>query len=508
MKKILSCLLVLFVSIFLLVGCGGKEPTTTENQIDFPTTKIDHLYSNKVNLADANTSIDGKLFIRDKIGRVTLKSVTDGDTAVFHLTGNELDVYTGLKKGYPYVTVRFLGIDTPESTSSIEPWGKKASVYVHSLLENAKGIILDATDINTEGVAQNGCVANCRIDSNGSRWLALVWYTNDDDINDLSKYRLLQLDVIEECYSRYTGGNFSERYVYEADKNSEPKLYNRYEDQWGSLKIGELLLEAEVRMSASKIRVFGKTQDDGFDYSTTPTELPSIKDAHENFDTYASRGTFVAITGVIVRFIGSNFYLADAEGYGLYVYMGINGNAIEGTKPSQFLVGDTINIRGRLCEYGGQMQLSGIEFKKETFKKITDPEKKIPMPEAIEITGNETSEQLDKLIGKLVHANVSIESCGSPSKDNSFSLTTAFEVPDLVEKGASYPNIQIRINGSLAGGYDYNYTFANFSKITEVTGIMSIYSENDVQLKENFPSYQIVVGNKMIDCEKELVFSE
>ena len=80
----------------------------------------------------------------------------------------------------------------------------------------------------------------------------------------------------------------------------------------------------------------------------------------------------------------------------------------------------------------------------------------------------------------MVHANVSIESCGSPSKDNSFSLTTAFEVPDLVEKGASYPNIQIRINGSLAGGYDYNYTFANFSKITEVTGIMSIYSENDV----------------------------
>ena len=76
MKKILSCLLVLFVSIFLLVGCGGKEPTTTENQIDSPTTKIDHLYSNKVNLADANTSIDGKLFIRDKIGRVTLKSVT------------------------------------------------------------------------------------------------------------------------------------------------------------------------------------------------------------------------------------------------------------------------------------------------------------------------------------------------------------------------------------------------------------------------------------------------
>lgn len=502
MKRIIGIILSLFC-VFLVVGCGNNKyiEEAKESLFDNPATEIDHYFSNQISFADTNTSIENKLFIRDKIGFAEVKSVTDGDTAVFHLQGGEKDSYSTPGKEYSYLTVRFLCIDTPESTSAIDPWGKKASNYVKSILENAKGIILDATDIDSQ------YKAGSRLDSNGTRWLALIWYVmNEEDKNDLSKYRLLQLDVIEECYSRYTGSDFSNRFVYQANSSTEQKLFTRYENQFGSLKLGDVMLEAELRMSETKLRRLGDSLDDGYDYSTTPREI-SVKEAYENFEEFSTKGTFVALTGVIVRFVGSNFYMADAEGYGIYVYMGINGNSIEGEKKSQFMVGDTINIRGRLCEYGGQAQLSGVVFSKETFKKITDEDKKIPLPEPIKVTGNETSEQLQALIGKLCYMeDFSIASIGNTSKDLSYSLTTNFEVSDLKEAGAQYYKIQIRINGTLTPGYDYEYVKANKNNITKVTGIMSIYQEMDLRETNNFPSYQIVCGNALKDQPAELVF--
>lgn len=58
---------------------------------------------------------------------ITLKRCVDGDTAVF----NELG------------TVRFLYINTPESTTKKEPYGKEASTYTCSLLEKASVITFE-----------------------------------------------------------------------------------------------------------------------------------------------------------------------------------------------------------------------------------------------------------------------------------------------------------------------------------------------------------------------------
>jgi len=66
---------------------------------------------------------------------VSLVKVVDGDTAWFNIDGQE-------------TKVRFLYIDTPESTNQIEPYGKEASEYVTNELNNAQKIELE---LNIDG---------------------------------------------------------------------------------------------------------------------------------------------------------------------------------------------------------------------------------------------------------------------------------------------------------------------------------------------------------------------
>ena len=517
-KKLFLGILSLFAATSL-ASCGGEEaenkptptpsvePSQEQQYFDVPATEIDHYFSDKINFAQTGTSIkknaDGKYegsFIKDKVAKLKLKSVTDGDTAVFHLNGSERDTYTVPGKTYSYVTVRFFGIDTPESTSSIQPWGKAAAAYGKNLLTTAEGIIIDASDLNNDNNYAN------RVDSNGTRWLGLVWYCpQGKDPENLENYRCYQLDMIEECYT-FAASFSTDRFIYTADEATEPILYNRYytvrnsitgesEYRFGSMTINELFFEAENRMNrtGSRIRIQGET-DPNYDYNTTPVSM-SIKEAKENINELMTKGTFVELKGVITRFVTSNLYIQDENGEALYIYMGIDGNTISGV----FNVGDTIKIRGRLCEYGGQYQMSGVEFKRETFTKVTDPNEIIPMPEPIKLTGNETTEDLDALIGKLVTTTITCNNIGSQSKDGSFSLTSSdqinnFKNSQYIEYSEDY--IQVRINGLLAPGYEYT-SFKEGSKY-EVTGILSIYKEDDYQKEVVLPSYQITPGNRQI----------
>ena len=77
---------------------------------------------------------EGKTYHEDGIEKVTLASSIDGDTAHFYTQDGE------------YMKVRYLGIDTPESTYEKEPWGKAASEYMKNLLYNAKEIVLEKGD--------------------------------------------------------------------------------------------------------------------------------------------------------------------------------------------------------------------------------------------------------------------------------------------------------------------------------------------------------------------------
>ena len=122
-------------------------------------------------------------FMTTGLGVVTLKTSVDGDTAHF---------YSG--KYNKVVQGRFNGVDTPESTGVIEPWGKKAATFTRETLTNAKTIVLETE--RTDG--KTGPEA----DSTGDRYLVWVWTsTRSVEEEDGSQLRLLNLALVQEGLS-------------------------------------------------------------------------------------------------------------------------------------------------------------------------------------------------------------------------------------------------------------------------------------------------------------------
>lgn len=74
--------------------------------------------------------------INIKKEKIELVNCIDGDTAKFIIDGKE-------------EKVRFLGIDSPESTNYIEEYGKEASNYTCELLKNANDIYIEY-DVNSD----------------------------------------------------------------------------------------------------------------------------------------------------------------------------------------------------------------------------------------------------------------------------------------------------------------------------------------------------------------------
>lgn len=126
-----------------------------------------HLTVDNLDLAKLDVDYEGKSFIDDGIGEVILEYSVDGDTARFIDPHSETMTQS--------FSVRFLGIDTPESTRIIEPWGKAAAEFTRNRLNNAETIVLEA-----EG---------SRNDTYG-RYLAFVWV---DGV-------LLNLELVQEAY--------------------------------------------------------------------------------------------------------------------------------------------------------------------------------------------------------------------------------------------------------------------------------------------------------------------
>lgn len=162
------------------------------------TTELPLTYKNSQTLS-MPFDYEGKNFLTDGIGEVTLQRAIDGDTAHFYC-GNEI------------VKVRFLGIDTPESTMQKEAWGKSASEFTTAILRNAQTIVLENVDLTK--------------DVHG-RHLAYVWA---DGV-------LVNLRVVEEAYSDAKIGNDSPYFEYfmrastEASKTGR-RVYGQLDPQY------------------------------------------------------------------------------------------------------------------------------------------------------------------------------------------------------------------------------------------------------------------------------------
>lgn len=241
--------LLLAVLILVLTGC---EQDTTPEEIDT------NLYTTYTDGLEMDFTYEGLDFIANGVGEVTLSRCTDGDTAQF-------------TNGSTTFAVRFLGIDTPESTYRIDPWGKAASAYTCDKLTNAETIVLEAEEERTDG---NG------------RYLAWVWYDG----------RLLNLELIEEAYS-----------------NAKGATGTKYED---------IIYDAELGTQDKDRRIWGEDDPD-YDYSLEGQQI-SIEELATNPEEY--EGTKVVVQGVVAAEVGVHPYLVDENGYGIYIYLGFSNS--------------------------------------------------------------------------------------------------------------------------------------------------------------------------------------
>ena len=306
MKKtiqILSILLIAVLCISLLVACNETKADNSK------------YYDEITKTLKLTKSFEGKSFLSDGIGRATLVAHTDGDTSRFRLEqGGE-------------VAVRYYQIDTPESTGSVEKWGKAASLFVKERLTNATEIVLEATASKAEH------------DSYGTRYLGYVWYKTAD----YPEFKLLNLEVVENGFSE-NKGIMSSEYPY-----------------------NEYFAKANNFARKSQLRLYSDEADPL--YSTEPQDI-TLKDFFENTELYyndeTESGAQVRFTACLVDLYVSpsgthtftaEWYDENGKRYTISVYAGYASSPAH-----QMSLGHLYRVVGTIAKHNGNWQITSITY--------------------------------------------------------------------------------------------------------------------------------------------------
>lgn len=298
-----------------LFACGGngesKAPTCEVlKNPDDPLSKtpitdsLAFAYEADYATKDFNEPLSGVAY-----GKVTLVSCTDGDTVNFRTINNTL------------IKLRFLGVNTPESTAKVEPWGVKASKFTSHQLGEATEICL-VNDIDTYN----------KYDSSGGRNLGFIWYKTATH-----GWRNLNLELVEQAYSR--------NFLF----TDSPVLH--YMDAF--TRAGEFAKECGYRVNGAI--------DPDYDYSNTvvTATLYNVRTNYEELGIDADLGTSgkqLRVTAIVVGQIGDNMILrdcyrdqeqaADAPYTCMYAYAGFNTSLA-----SKVAVGDVVRFYCRATSY-------------------------------------------------------------------------------------------------------------------------------------------------------------
>lgn len=331
LKFILSCLFV-----FILVGCTQGSNSSSINSSSNPITnstsdtssnsgdtssstpveRIDYVSQTKIATSNWKT----KKFMTDGVGPVSLYKAVDGDTA--HFTD-----------GSKIIQVRFNGVNTPESTGKIEPWGHAASEFTKENLTNAKTIIIETEPAENSG----GPVA----DSTGNRYLAWVWISDKPiEEEDGSTLRLLNLMLVDGSYS--------------ATKGISGSHYS------------QVFVNCDLQAQKDNLRIWSKDPDPDYYYGSAINT--NIKDVCLNQEEYL--GKRVVVEGIVTRTLGLNVYIQEfydddetgiSETYGIYIF----SNYTE--YRSLFVRGYRLRVVGVVTEYpanSGHIQLVDVSYDK------------------------------------------------------------------------------------------------------------------------------------------------
>lgn len=295
---LLICLLLPFV-----FACGDNpaENTTESTTAPIPIEIKDYVSMLKLDMTSDTLKQE-----------VTVRSFVDGDTTHFYVS--ESVVSGGILKA------RYLAINTPESTGKIEEYGKAASNFTRSKLENADAIMIESDD------------GKWNVDSTGGRYLVWVWYKPKGE----SEYRNLNLEILQNGLA-----------IASSTAN------NRY---------GTTCMAALGQAKAQKLNVYSGERDPDFYYGDA-VEL-TLKELRSNPEAY--NGKKVAFEGVISSDNSNSItveeYDADTDMYyGISVYYGFS---LSGEGLDIISVGNRSRIVGTVQYYeaGGIYQVSGLSY--------------------------------------------------------------------------------------------------------------------------------------------------
>lgn len=327
-KKLLTLLLALGMTLGAAAGCemltGGNNSSgdSVESSSSTEVESSSSAEKEEIEFVDYASQLTLDMDSEDtKKMEVTVKTYIDGDTTHFH-TPKGFNDQNVLK-------ARYLAVNTPESTGKIEEWGKKASKFTRTALENAESIVLETNGEDWE------------VDSTGERYLVWVWYIPEGE----TEYRNLNLQLLQEGLA--VGSKISD---------------TRY---------GELCTQAINQASILELHVFSDEKDPDFFYGKA-IEL-DLKELRTNIDDY--NNLRVAFEGYISYYSSQGVYVENYdEGtdmwYGMYVYYGFFLDTMAVQDILQ--VGYRVRIVGSVqyWEAGGTYQVCDLTY--DQFD-LTDP---------------------------------------------------------------------------------------------------------------------------------------
>ncbi len=297
-KRLLSLLLLLVVALAAFVGCFGEEETE----------KVEVDYAGQAVLDMSSSTIKQE---------VTMKLHVDGDTTHFFVPKDAKNLPPEIKS-VGFVKARYLAVNTPESTSTIEEWGQAASNYTENKLMSATSIIVE-TDKETWSKDSNG------------RFLLWVWYKAEGAEN----YRNLNLELLQEGLAVRSG----------ADET-------RYAD---------LCLKAATQAKDFVKYVYSDKKDPDFYYGEAVRV--DLKEIRSNLEAYENKRVSFDATVTTFYSEGSVYVEAYDEEtdfwYGMSIFYGYD------ISPTFFTVGNHVRIVGILKNheiYG--WQVSDLKYRR------------------------------------------------------------------------------------------------------------------------------------------------
>lgn len=273
--------------------------------------------------------LDTANFLDMGIGLVTVSQYVDGDTTYFKVPDNRT------------VRARYSNINTPESTASVQKWGKSASIFTQTQLESATSVILTNPTMDPRVPST---------DSN-NRPLCLVWYATVENPT-LDDYRCLNLEIVQEGYSSVSG----------------MESYYPYYDIF-------IAAQTQAQEYGLHIHSSSSTVDPNY-YEGEATDM-TVFEFNQNPEKY--EGKTVHITSAIVsHYLGvSDIWVeslvpagteyTDSDGnekvttedeiYGIYLFGGYSGSLTP-----LYTVGNEVSFTGTVSEYNGEYQITGLSY--------------------------------------------------------------------------------------------------------------------------------------------------